>query len=127
MKRSLATMLVFVGLSLLGCGGPVTEPETAPDTDAPTTVSQLSTCTASCPGGTSVSCTGASCSATDNQGVTCGGTFYACGCGNLPACSAYSNKICTSPGQQLSCCNNGHPDALLCSSAGGTTYRWYYF
>ncbi len=47
---------------------------------------EAATCTASCQGGTSVSCSGDTCSATDNSGVTCT-TTTSCG----PGCSTTKN------------------------------------
>jgi hypothetical protein len=130
MKRSCVALMMWVGLSLLGCGG--SEFEEAPLSEADErTVSQFATCTATCSGGSSVSCAGTTCSSTNNHGVTCDGVFKACGasCGGLPSCNLYSNQKCTTPNAIKSCCNpsTGRPDELLCSGSMSTGYRWLYF
>ncbi|MBN8226858.1 hypothetical protein JYK02_04965 [Corallococcus macrosporus] len=127
MKLSLAAMVTLVGISLLGCGGPALEDTMAPEAEA-RTVSQFGTCTAACSGGTSVSCTGATCSSTDYQGVTCDGVLTACPstCAGLPSCSLYVNLRCTTPGATKECCNatSHQPNSLLCSGSASTGYRW---
>ncbi|MBN8471471.1 hypothetical protein JYJ95_33615 [Corallococcus exiguus] len=127
MKLSLAAMATFIGFSLLGCGGPALEDTLAPEAEA-RTVSQLATCTATCAGGTSVSCTGTTCTSTNDQGVTCDGVFSACqpSCSGLPSCSLYVNKRCTTPNATKDCCNatTQRPNSLLCSGSATTGYRW---
>ncbi|NOJ91427.1 hypothetical protein D7W82_12300 [Corallococcus sp. CA049B] len=127
MKLSLAAMVMWVGLSLVGCGGPALDDAMASEAEA-RTVSQFGTCTATCAGGTSVSCTGTTCTSTDNQGVTCDGVSTACpsSCGGLPSCSLYVNQRCTTPNATKACCNaTSHtPDSLLCSGSATTGYRW---
>ncbi|NOK17251.1 hypothetical protein [Corallococcus carmarthensis] len=130
MKLSLAAMVTLVGLSLLGCGGPALEDTMGPEAEA-RTVSQFGTCTATCAGGSSVSCTGTTCSSTDNQGVTCDGVFKGCAssCGGLPSCNLYSNQKCTTPNATKACCNptTQRPDSLLCSGSVTSGYRWLYY
>ncbi|MBN9686142.1 hypothetical protein JYJ93_27210 [Corallococcus sp. NCSPR001] len=127
MKLSLSALVTLVGLSLIGCGGPALDDSLTPEAEA-RTVSQFGTCTATCAGGTSVSCTGTTCSSTDNQGVTCDGVLTACpsSCGGLLSCSTYVNQRCTTPGATKACCNatTHAPDSLLCSGSAATGYRW---
>lgn len=123
MKRALFVLSAFVSLSLLACGGSTVEAEPLGETSQ-----ELVTCSATCPGGQTVSCTGNTCSATENSGVTCNGVFTACpsGCTGLPACSGYENQRCFERlGTRLDCCQSWGPDYLVCSSVNGFRY-WLY-
>ncbi|WP_426746788.1 hypothetical protein VZQ01_02020 [Myxococcus faecalis] len=135
MKPSGVMLALFVALSFIGCGGTELEPGSAAPSEEGATHSQLAVCSVSCPGSTSVSCSGTTCSGTDGQGVTCDGVFTACSqsaCSGLPACSQYANQSClrSQIGTQMACCSgSGFADALLCSaySSSPTGARWLYF
>ncbi|GEN09613.1 hypothetical protein SAMN05443572_109266 [Myxococcus fulvus] len=129
-------LALWFGSVLVGCGGAeVMEPLVPAPADEGATHSQFAVCTVSCPGSTSVSCSGTTCSGTDGQGVTCDGVFTACSasaCSGLPACSQYANQSCfrSQIGTQMACCSGGgFADALLCSasSSSPTGARWLYF
>lgn len=122
MKRSVAVIAAFLGLSLLGCGGPVSEPtaqpEAAPVSGEEATVSQFGTCTALCPGGQSVSCSGTTCSATDGQGVMCDGVSTPCfipTCSGLPECSLRAGQTCYTLNETELCCDGGYSASVVCS------------
>ncbi|MFP2907814.1 hypothetical protein ACLESD_22755 [Pyxidicoccus sp. 3LFB2] len=133
MKRSMVVMAVFLGLSLVGCGGAVSEAEeaeAAPVSGEASTVSQFATCYAACSGGQTVSCSGTSCSSTDFQGVTCNGVFTPCPapptCGSgIPECSAIANTRCFTENATQACCSGGFTTELYCSRAG-TRLLWLY-
>lgn len=119
MTRSLVVMAAFVGLSLLGCGG-ATE-ASGPEAGELSAVSQeVTTCTATCSGGQTVSCTGNACSALDNDGVTCDGVYTPCPvptCANtaLPQCSTLAGRLCTNPGGYNYCCDEGVETYCVCT------------
>jgi hypothetical protein len=122
MKRSMVVMAVFLGLSLMACGGTMSdaelEPGSAPERGEESTVSQFATCTAVCSGGGSVSCTGTPCSSADGQGVTCNGVFTPCpaaGCTGLPACSSLANTRCYTEGEIAPCCAGSFTSDVTCS------------
>lgn len=123
MKRSLIAMAAFVSVSLLGCGLPTVDTE-AEELEA---VSQeLVTCTATCSGGQTVSCTGTTCSATEYQGVTCDGVFTSCSgtstcLPSLPTCDSFYGKTCKPAGTRQYCCDAGSiVSYCICSS----TNKW---
>ncbi len=121
MKRTLAVLAALFSLSLLGCGGTPVEAEPVGEVSQ-----ELVTCSTTCSGGQTLSCSGTTCSAVDNQSVTCDGVTTACACAGLPSCSLYANKRCTATtGTRLDCCNNGNRDYLVCSSFNGSKY-WLY-
>lgn len=130
MKRALFAMVAVVSVTLLGCGGPavVEEPES---TEAPE-VSQQAVCTAVCSGGTSVSCSGTTCSSTDYQGVTCNGVFKACpatgpGCApGLPTCQSLQGLSCRPVGANQECCWGTYSEICSCNAVTtGSTYgKW---
>ncbi|MCP3144645.1 hypothetical protein [Pyxidicoccus xibeiensis] len=80
-----------------------------------------------------MSCTGATCSSTDYQGVTCDGAFTACpsttSCSGLPLCSSLENRTCLNLGATQSCCRRNRTDILVCSPTGGsgTEGKWLYY
>ncbi|MFP2907816.1 hypothetical protein ACLESD_22765 [Pyxidicoccus sp. 3LFB2] len=134
MKRSIIAVAVLLGVSLLGCGGPgsepMAEPGAAPESGEETTVSQFGTCTALCAGNQSVSCSGTTCSMTDYEGVTCNGVFTPCpsACTGYPSCSAYANTVCSRVGETMQCCATWGLDALMCSRPStSSAARWLYF
>lgn len=135
MKPSGIMLALFVGLSLIGCGGAELEPTPVAPPEEVATHSQFATCIAICNGNSpSVSCSGTTCSSTNGQGVTCDGVFTACAppsCSGLPACSAYGNQPCfrNQVGTTMACCTPSGQDALLCglSSGSPTGARWLYF
>lgn len=132
MKRSLVVMAAFLGLSLLGCGGPVAEPEAAPvpASGEESTVSQFATCTALCTGGGSVSCSGTTCSSTNYQGVTCNGVFTPCPstCSGYPTCDSLAGTLCSVEGAEQYCCSTGGGTNLLTCGRNSfsTRLRWLY-
>jgi hypothetical protein len=111
-------MAAFVSLSLLGCGGPTIAEPGAEEFSA---VSQeVTTCTASCSGGQTVSCSGNTCSAVDYDGVTCDGVYTACPvptCADtsLPQCDSLAGRLCANPGGYTSCCDEGVESYCVCS------------
>jgi hypothetical protein len=132
MKNSFAVMVTFLGLSLLGCGGAVSEPEAeaAPDeTGEHATVSQFATCTALCNGGQSVSCSGTTCSSSNYSGVTCNGVFVACppACSGYPTCTSIAGKLCSVEGAEQLCCSGGSTNILTCgNNLADPRLRWLY-
>jgi hypothetical protein len=133
MKRSFVVMAAFISLSLLGCGGPVSEVESevaAPETEETSgTVSQFATCTALCSGGGSVSCTGTTCSSTNYQGVTCDGVFKSCGpsCSGYPTCDSIAGTLCSVEGAERLCCSGSATGSLICGrNSFSSRLRWLY-
>ncbi|MFP2907815.1 hypothetical protein ACLESD_22760 [Pyxidicoccus sp. 3LFB2] len=133
MKRSMVVMAVFLGLSLVGCGGAVSEAEgeAAPVSgeESSGTVSQFATCTALCSGGGSVSCTGNTCSSTNYQGVTCDGVFKSCGpsCSGYPTCDSIAGTLCSVEGAERLCCSGGATGSLICGrNSFSSRLRWLY-
>lgn len=115
--RSLLVMAAFVSLSLLGCGGSTATTESEELSSA---AQELTTCTATCSGGQTVSCSGTTCSAVDNSGVTCDGVSTACPpptCANtsLPQCSTLAGRLCTTQGASQDCCDEGQESYCVCT------------
>lgn len=80
MNIRLLVGVVVLGLVTFACGGtgprnsgPVESEESSSDT-----VTALAMCSAMCANGSTVSCSGATCSATDYQGVICDGVETRC-------------------------------------------------
>ncbi|MFY2563004.1 hypothetical protein ACN469_35750 [Corallococcus terminator] len=109
MKRAIVMMAAVLGVSLMGCGGADVGAEPAEVQEDVLLVSdvsqELTTCTATCFDGQSVSCSGATCSAANQSGVTCDGVFTACppaACpGTYPACADLEGMLCNRTGN---CC-----------------------
>jgi len=122
MKRMKPGLLAWVVVVAMGCGGASSEALSGGEVlgDASR---ELAGCTALCDSG-SVSCTGATCSAVDYHGVTCGGTFYACPPPPNPSCpyescSPYSGQACWSPGASVTCCDAAG-GRNVCACNGGS-------
>ncbi|MFY2558280.1 hypothetical protein ACN469_11655 [Corallococcus terminator] len=132
MKHSLAVTAVLLSLSLLGCGGPVSEPALEPEavseSGESSTVSQFGTCTAQCSGGQTVSCSGNTCSQTDYQGVTCDGVFTACpsspACTGHISCSVLVGKRCFIEGETQPCCDGASTTELYCAYYNNNRFIW---
>ncbi|AKF86528.1 hypothetical protein MFUL124B02_28850 [Myxococcus fulvus 124B02] len=109
-------MLVAVAM---GCGAPSAEEVIA--VEGVEGVSQeLSTCTAACATG-SVSCPSGTtvCSAQDNSGVTCNGTFIACpaapACGGIPTCAELRGRACSIGDEEPCCSSTGAESFCVCT------------
>ncbi|SEU23219.1 hypothetical protein SAMN05443572_106505 [Myxococcus fulvus] len=113
-------MLVAVAM---GCGAPSAEEVIA--VEGVEGVSQeLSTCTAACATG-SVSCPSGTtvCSAQDNSGVTCNGTFIACpttppACDGLPQCRDIVGSVCALGSREPCCTASGAESVCVCTLSG---------
>jgi hypothetical protein len=109
MKKSLFILAACVVSIVSGCGG--TEQE-LDEGLLGQSESALSTCSTTCANGNTISCTGASCSASDGQSVTCDGTSQYCGliidptplCSSRSSCTNLNGATCTSVGSTRSCC-----------------------
>ncbi|NNB99230.1 hypothetical protein HI113_35600 [Corallococcus exiguus] len=77
MKRFLFVAMAVLGLQTVACGGPM-EAEDALQPQEGSEVTAMAVCTASCPGGTSVSCSGNHCEAVEGQAVMCDGQWKDC-------------------------------------------------
>lgn len=110
-------LFVFAVGVAVGCGSPSAEPVEDGE-ESTSSAQELSECTASCSTG-SVSCPAgtANCSATQGQGVTCDGTFYACPtCTATNECERRDTKVCSVPGYELKCCwSNGQEGICRCA------------
>ncbi|RKH57470.1 hypothetical protein D7W81_31195 [Corallococcus aberystwythensis] len=76
--------------------------------------SALSTCSAACASGLSVSCSGSSCSSVDGQYVQCDGLYHYCPlppppCTKANTCTFIDGTSCASPGAERQCCLSGLP------------------
>jgi len=119
MKRAFVMMVAVLGMSLLGCGGAddlAASTDEVVSSDEVQDVSQeLVTCTATCYGGTSVSCTGTTCSYINFQSVTCDGVVTNCPptvCpGEYRACFSLSGRRCS---QHEPCCRGDVLSSCLC-------------
>lgn len=122
MKHSVIVMAAFVGFSLLGCGGPTVESEELGEVSQ-----ELTTCSATCSGGQTVSCTGTTCSATQYSGVTCDGVFTPCPstypppptCDHAPvSCYDIQGDKCFGSGtsSRRNCCDGEYNSWCVCSS-----------
>ncbi len=123
MKRTLFAMAAVVSITLLGCGGSAALEEA--ESTENQTVSQQAVCTAVCSGGTSVSCSGTTCSSTNYQGVTCNGVFTPCpttsSCApGLPTCQSLQLKFCSPVGATKECCWGSYSEICSCNSTGST-------
>lgn len=116
--RRVMMLVVFSGLSWVGCGGAVGD---VAGEELAVSSEELTACSATCPTGT-VSCPASttSCSATNNVGVTCDGVFQACPpsptCSDsLPRCSSIQGKTCGQIGSQRQCCyDSSTPGSCTC-------------
>nr|BDT35943.1 hypothetical protein MFMH1_56120 [Myxococcus sp. MH1] len=107
----------------MGCGAPSAE-DVVTTEGIQESSQELSTCTAACATG-SVSCPSGTtvCSAQDNSGVTCNGTFIACpttppACGDLPRCRDLVGSVCA-PGSREPCCTaSGAESVCVCTLSG---------
>lgn len=112
MTRYLMTLSVFVAALLAGCGGPI---ETqAPEETLESVSSALVTCSTTCSSGTTLSCQGTTCSASNGTSVQCDGVYQYCAstCSSTNNCANIANKRCNAPGAVRSCC--------LSDGGGGT-------
>lgn len=129
MKHAFAALLVAVSLAVVGCGNTdvLDSEDVAPLED---NVSQMGTCTAQCAYGPAVSCSGTSCSSTDNQGVTCDGVFTACPpvpnhCpGNVPSCADIEGSTCPRNGIETECCRVDTVTFCTCFGFNTSPRRW---
>ncbi|NTX04423.1 MULTISPECIES: hypothetical protein [Myxococcus] len=117
MKRAIVMMAAVLGVSLMGCGGAdLATPNGEVVSEEVQDVSQeLVTCTATCYGGTSVSCTGTTCSYVNNQSVTCDGVVHYCPptiCpGTYRPCFSLSGRRCS---QHEPCCRGDVESYCAC-------------
>jgi hypothetical protein len=126
MKQALLAMAVVASLSLLGCGGAVAEEKPEP---LAVSEQEVVTCSASCTDGSTVSCSGTTCSATQNQGVTCDGVTTSCppppppSCDpSLPRCENLQGQACWPRGTRKDCClMDGWPSWCSCSPSAQWT------
>jgi hypothetical protein len=99
-SRNVLSLLVSCAfLFAIGCGGTAPE-ELATAPAEPSNVESLSACTARCVGSESISCSGSTCQAVDNQYVTCDGRRT--NCPSAPS-SCTATVYCESLGGALSC------------------------
>jgi hypothetical protein len=110
MMRGWIAVVALISAVLVGCGG--VEADTDPETLGGIS-SALSTCSTTCPNGTTLSCTGTSCSASDGVSVQCDGTYQYCP--PSPSC-AYENNCEVLLGQ--ACMKN--TTRTCCDGYGGT-------
>ncbi len=127
MKRSFIAMAAVVSVTLLGCGVPAAQDEA--ESPESSTVSQQAVCTAVCSGGTSVSCSGTTCSSTNYQGVTCNGVFTPCpttsSCApGLPTCQSMQGMSCRPVGATQECCWGTYSELCSCNSTGSFSGKW---
>lgn len=122
MNRRLLSLVVLVGAVLVGCGGTEAAPQVAPQAvEQPGTLSQeLVTCSAQCPNGPAISCTGTTCSATNNSHVTCDGvpTYCQTGCTAAYFCSNLHGTSCYPNKSRAECCmeDGTSTGGCLCSA-----------
>lgn len=113
MMRGWFAVATLAGAVFLGCGGTeaVADPETPGSAE-----SALVTCSATCPNGSTLTCTGFSCSAQNNSHVECDGSYQYCptapsNCQWFTATSyASSDDACNEARQQ---------GAAYCAAYGG--------
>ena len=123
MNRRGLSLVVLVGAVLMGCGGT----EAAPAEEELGSVSEaLVTCSATCPDTSTVSCTGTTCSATQNSHVTCDGVTTACPqppteCDGLQPCSELQYDTCIGREQRACCNSDGYTQGTCRCSLGAFT------
>ncbi|WP_224249326.1 hypothetical protein [Hyalangium gracile] len=122
MKRRWFPLVVLAGVVLMGCGGI----EEVPAQQSLATVeSALVTCTATCGDGSTLSCTGETCTASDNFHVTCDGVRQDCPtppteCTTRRSCEATNGRSCYEPRARLDCCTAEEtPGICVCGAS-----RW---
>ncbi len=115
MKNCVGMWVAVIFSGLVACGGteavetPLAEEMLGEESSA------LVTCSASCPDGSTVSCTGATCSATEGSHVECDGFRNICVnfpplCTSTNRCSRLAGLPCSPVGASRSCCLPGHPN-----------------
>lgn len=119
MKRAFVMLVAVLGVSLMACGGEgleVRADESQPGLDLAETSQELVTCTTSCPGGTVISCTGATCSTVNAWSVTCDGVRTLCPpsvCpGDYRSCASLNGRSCR--GGTESCCRGDVEGSCVC-------------
>ncbi|WP_257455221.1 hypothetical protein [Archangium lipolyticum] len=114
MMRGWLAAVALAGAALVGCGG--TEAEV--DTEAPgSTSSALVTCSSTCSNGTTISCSGESCSASNGSYVQCDGTYKYCSTTPTSNCRLFTS---TSDVSYDDACDSAIAQGIAyCSSYGG--------
>jgi hypothetical protein len=116
MNRRGLPFAVLVWAVLVGCGGT----ETLPPEEVGSVSEALVTCTATCEGAASVSCTGTTCTATQGSQVTCDGVRTSCPppastCTNFDSCSSVHGTACSPRGAERDCSMDGfYPGGCVC-------------
>ncbi len=122
-KYFIGAALGLLAAMAMGCGAPSAE-DVVTTEGIQESSQELSTCTATCASG-SVSCPGGTtlCSAQDNHGVTCNGTFIACpttppACAGLLSCEELRGSACLFPNEEPCCFASGQRGECSCSFGG---------
>ncbi|RKH03773.1 hypothetical protein D7X32_12840 [Corallococcus carmarthensis] len=107
--------MAVLGLQTAACGGPMEEQEALQPQEG-SEVTAMAVCTASCPGGTTVSCTGNHCEAVEGQAVMCDGQWKNC----PPVVVGTVSFFCEASNSLLSCTGiNAHTLQPLSSKVCG--------
>ncbi|WP_338870981.1 hypothetical protein [Myxococcus stipitatus] len=122
MKLCWSVLSALVLSGLLACGG--TEAPEASDSLVQES-SALVTCSTTCSNGSTVSCSGNTCSTIPGESVECDGFYRIC----VPdsaclfagsACSSLAGKPCSPVGGERTCCINRKPTGNCYCMVGGT-------
>ncbi|MFP2958646.1 hypothetical protein ACLEPN_12550 [Myxococcus sp. 1LA] len=124
MKQTFAVLAALAVSTLVACGGvEAVEPREELGQES----SALVSCSTSCSNGTTLSCTGTTCSASDQDFVQCNGNYQYCpppepppDCTNpRDMCVNINNTRCATPGTSRDCCVPGIPTGgCFCRSNG---------
>lgn len=116
MNRRWVSLAVLAGIFLVGCGGvePASEPESLG-----TVSSELVSCSAYCSvTGTTLSCTGNACGASNDNWVQCDGNYQYCPTSTCTAntmCDNWPGVECSPNKSRLACCNlDGTESSCVC-------------
>jgi hypothetical protein len=114
MKRFLFVALAVLGMQSAACGGPLEADEALVETPTESNVTAMAFCTAGCPDGSSVSCSGAYCEAVEGQAVMCNGNWISC-----PPYVSTVSIFCESINDRISCTGTnatvlGAPNNKVC-------------
>ncbi|WP_426756913.1 hypothetical protein [Myxococcus sp. Y35] len=126
MKQTFAVLAAVIASTLVACGGvePVeTQEQLGEDSSA------LVSCSTSCSDGSTLSCTGTTCSAADGDHVQCNGNYQYCQVSPPPPppdctnprdmCVNINGTRCATPGTSRDCCVPGVPTGgCFCRSNG---------
>jgi hypothetical protein len=128
MKSLLSVFAALAAVGLVACGG--TESMAPPETFGE--VSSALTCTAACPStGTTLSCSGSSCSALDGSHVECNGAYQYCpqdppttNCSPDELCEYVEGQSCSYPSQRPCCIPQlPKPSGCMCTFQGTWTCK----